>query len=93
MNIRTSSRFSIKKPSQRSAGIVQHPIAAPSDADLLRHLMEAKGVNQSELHRGTEIPKSTISEILVGKKPFSRAIMRTLAEYLQVGTDILAVNL
>jgi HTH-type transcriptional regulator/antitoxin HigA len=70
-----------------------YAIEAASDADMLRHLMEAKGVTQTELHRETAIPKSTISEILTGKKPFSRTIIRTLAHYFQVGTGVLAANL
>jgi len=40
-----------------------------SDADMLRHLLDAKGISQAELHRQTGIPKSTISEVLAGKKP------------------------
>jgi HTH-type transcriptional regulator / antitoxin HigA len=70
-----------------------HSIDPASDADLLRHLMEAKGVSQIDLHRQTEIPKSTISEILSGKKPFSRAVIRTLAAYFNVRPGVLANNL
>jgi HTH-type transcriptional regulator / antitoxin HigA len=72
---------------------VHYPIEAASDADMLRHLMEAKGVNQTELHRTTGIPKSTISEILAGKKPFSRSIIRVLSNYFEIGTGVLAANL
>lgn len=70
-----------------------YAIPSASDADMLRHLMEAKGVNQAELHRSTKIPKSTISEILNGKKPFSRQIIVTLASYFGVEKSILAHNL
>jgi HTH-type transcriptional regulator / antitoxin HigA len=69
-----------------------HSIGPASDADLLRHLMEAKGISQIDLHRQTEIPKSTISEILSGKKPFSRAVIRTLAAYFNVRPGVLANN-
>ena len=72
---------------------VHCPIAPASDADMLRHLMEAKGVTQVELHRGTGIPKSTISEVLAGKKPFSKTLIRTLADFFQVDTSVLASNL
>jgi HTH-type transcriptional regulator/antitoxin HigA len=41
-----------------------YAIEPASDADMLRHLMEAKGVTQAQLSRETTIPKSTISEIL-----------------------------
>ena len=70
-----------------------YALEGASDADMLRHLMDAKGVTQTELHRDTAIPKSTVSEILSGKKPFSRAIIRTLADYFQVSTSVLTANL
>jgi HTH-type transcriptional regulator / antitoxin HigA len=69
------------------------PIAPASDADMLRHLMEAREVTQAELHRQTGIPKSTISEVLAGKKPFSKTIIRTLADFFKVDTSVLASNL
>src|SRR5437588_12860242 len=40
-----------------------HAIEAASDADMLRHLLEAKGISQARLSRETSIPKSTISEV------------------------------
>ncbi|MEX0612300.1 MAG: helix-turn-helix domain-containing protein [Pirellulales bacterium] len=70
-----------------------HAIKPASDADMLKHLLAAKGVNQAELHRATGIPKSTISEVLAGKKPFSRQMIRKLAAYFQVDVTILAANL
>jgi HTH-type transcriptional regulator/antitoxin HigA len=70
-----------------------YPIAPASDADMLRHLMEAKGVTQAQVHRETGIAKSTISEVLAGTRPFSRQIIRKLAEYFHVDTGVLAANL
>jgi HTH-type transcriptional regulator/antitoxin HigA len=49
-----------------------YAIAPASDANMLRHLMDAKGVNQTEVSRDSGIAKSTISEVLAGKRPFSR---------------------
>jgi HTH-type transcriptional regulator / antitoxin HigA len=69
-----------------------HAIAPASDADMLRHLMEAKGVTQIQLSRDTKIAKSTISEVLAGKKPFSRQMMHKFAEYFGVGVSVLAAN-
>ena len=68
-------------------------IEPATDADMLRHLLDAKGISQAELHRETRIPKSTISEILAGKKPFSRATIRKLAEFFRVDVGTLAGNL
>jgi len=60
---------------------------------MLRHLMEAKGVTQAQLSQDTEIAKSTISELLAGKKAFSRQIIRKLAIYFKVDVSVLASNL
>lgn len=72
---------------------VHYPIEPASDADMLRHFLEAKGVTQAELHRQTNIPKSTISEVLGGRRPFSRSMIRTLAAFFQVDASVLAGNL
>jgi HTH-type transcriptional regulator/antitoxin HigA len=69
------------------------PIEAASDADMLRHLLDAKSITQAQLHRETGISKSSISEVLSGKKPLSRAMIRQLAEYFQVDVSVLAANL
>jgi HTH-type transcriptional regulator/antitoxin HigA len=70
-----------------------HPIEPASDSDMLRHLMEAKGITQSELSRETGIPKSTISEVQSSKRPFSRQLIRKLAAYFRVDARVLAANL
>jgi HTH-type transcriptional regulator / antitoxin HigA len=66
---------------------------SPTDAGMLRHLLEAKGIGQIELHRSTGIAKSTISEILAGKKPFSRHMIGTLATFFGVHKSVLTGNL
>jgi HTH-type transcriptional regulator/antitoxin HigA len=69
-----------------------YPIEPASDAEMLRHLLEAKGVTQAQLSRDTAIPKSTVSEVLAGKKPFSRQMIRKLADYFKVDAGVLAAN-
>lgn len=71
----------------------QHAIELASDADMLRHLLEAKDITQIQLSRDTGIAKSTISEILAGKKQFSRQIIRKLADYFKVDVSVLAGNI
>lgn len=68
-------------------------IEAASDADMLRHLIDTKGVSQIQLHRESGISKSSISEVLSGKKPLSRQMIRRLADYFGVETSLLAANL
>lgn len=61
------------------------PIAAPSDASLLRHLIEdAKGVSQADVARDTGIAPSTISEILSGTRAISKSHIPALAQYFNV---------
>jgi HTH-type transcriptional regulator/antitoxin HigA len=70
-----------------------HPIEPASDADMLRHLLDAKAISQMELSREAGIPRSSISEVLAGKKPFSRQMIRKLAGYIGVEPGVLAANL
>lgn len=70
-----------------------HPIAPAADADMLRHLMEVKRVTQIQVSHDTGIAKSSISEVLAGKKAFSRRMIRKLADYFQVDVSVLAANL
>ncbi|MEI8241394.1 MAG: helix-turn-helix domain-containing protein [Actinomycetota bacterium] len=70
-----------------------HAIASASDADMLRHLMEAKDVTQAQLSRETGMAKSTISEVLSGKKTFSRQMIRKFSDYFKVDVSVLAANL
>jgi HTH-type transcriptional regulator/antitoxin HigA len=69
-----------------------YAIETASDAEMLRHLMEAKGVTQSQLSRDATISKSTISEILAGKKRLSRQMIRKFADYFGVNSSVLAAN-
>lgn len=70
-----------------------HAIEPASDAEMLRHLVESRGVTQSQLSKEAGIAKSTISEVLAGKKPFSRQMIRKLSEYFQIDASILACNI
>lgn len=70
-----------------------HAVEPASDADMLRHLLEAKGITQTQLSQATGIAKSTVSEVLAGKKPFSRQMIRKLAQFFKVDVSVLASNL
>jgi HTH-type transcriptional regulator/antitoxin HigA len=69
-----------------------HRIDPATDADLLRHFLEARGVTQAELSRETDLPRSSISEVLAGKKLFTRVMIRKLADYFGVEGGVLAAN-
>lgn len=70
-----------------------HGIPAASDADMLRHLMETRKVTQTELHKATGIAISTISEVLSGRRRFSKDMIGKLAAFFGVSKGVLAENL
>lgn len=72
---------------------VQHGIGPASDADMLRHLLEAKGVTAAQASKDAGVAKSTLSEVLAGKKPLSRKAIRKLADYFAIDVSVLAANL
>lgn len=72
---------------------VHYDIKPAADADMLRHFLDAKQISQTQLSQETGIAKSTISEVLAGKKPFSRQMIRKLADYFEVDVSVLASNL
>ena len=67
-----------------------HPIAPVSDVEMLRHLIEAKGVSQTEVSKATGIADSTISEVLKGKRSLNRSHIGKLARYFSVSPDVFA---
>src|SRR5262249_3654269 len=60
-----------------------HPILTDdlSEAEMLAHLIEAKGVKQVEAARATGIAESTLSEVLRGKRQLTRGQIGKLAAY------------
>lgn len=70
-----------------------HAIEPASDADMLRYLLDAKGVTPAQLSKETRLAKSSLSEVLVGKKQLSRQMIRKLADFFHVDVSVLAANL
>jgi HTH-type transcriptional regulator/antitoxin HigA len=62
-----------------------HPMPEASGADVLRHLMEARGVTQSQVAAATGIVNSTISAVLSGKRRLSVPHIEKLSAYFHVG--------
>jgi HTH-type transcriptional regulator / antitoxin HigA len=67
-----------------------HPMAPVSDVEMLRHLIEAKGVSQTEVSKATGIADSTISEVLKGKRSLNRGHIGKLARYFGVSPEVFA---
>ncbi len=67
-----------------------HPESPLPDAEMLQHLIEAKGVSQTALSQETGIAVSTISEVLSGKRALNRRLIGSLAEYFGVSPNVFA---
>ena len=52
------------------------PMRPVGDAELLRFLIEQKGVTQTAAAAGACIAESTISEVIAGKRKLNRTQMR-----------------
>jgi len=65
-----------------------HAIGDVSDADMLEHLIEAKGVTQAAVARATGIAASRLSEVLRGKRQLTRAQITKLAAYFHVAPAV-----
>jgi HTH-type transcriptional regulator/antitoxin HigA len=61
-----------------------HPMAPASDAEILRHLIEARGINQAQLADEAKIAVSTISEILNSKRRLNRKHIESLSRFFSV---------
>jgi HTH-type transcriptional regulator/antitoxin HigA len=66
----------------------EHPIGEVSDAEMLQHLIEAKGVTQAQVAAATGIAESTISAILRGKRKLARRHLQPLADYFGVSPAV-----
>lgn len=64
------------------------PMPKVSDKEMLRHLIEAKGVTQIGLAKATGIAVTTISEVLTGRRKLNRAHIGKLASYFRVNPGV-----
>jgi HTH-type transcriptional regulator/antitoxin HigA len=65
-----------------------HPIPDAPPADVLRHLIDARGVTQAKVAADNRIAESTISAILSGKRVPNRKHVMTLARYFKVSPAV-----
>lgn len=62
----------------------EYPTPKVSQADLLSHLVDARGVNQAEVARATGVPRSVLTNVLKGRRGISQANIDRLARYFHV---------
>ncbi|HEX4614176.1 MAG TPA: helix-turn-helix domain-containing protein [Urbifossiella sp.] len=66
------------------------PVTPVGDAELLRFLIESKGVTQAQVAAGAGLAVSTVSELLSGKRKLNRGQIGKLARYFNVGPGAFA---
>ena len=64
-----------------------HSVPPVPDRELLRHLMDARGVTQRDVAIATGIVYSTVSAVLTGKRELTREHIGRLCKYFHVSPD------
>jgi HTH-type transcriptional regulator/antitoxin HigA len=68
------------------------PMPQVTDAEMLRHLFEAKGITQARAAKEVGIAESTISEVLAGSRRLTRTHIGKLASYFGVAPDVFSFD-
>ena len=63
---------------------IEYPTPKASQADLLAHLIDARGASQAEVAREAGVPRSVITNVLKGRRKISQANIVRLARYFHV---------
>jgi HTH-type transcriptional regulator / antitoxin HigA len=69
-----------------------HSIEDVTEAQMLEHLIEAKGVTQRAVAEGTHIQESAISDLLAGRRRFTRNHIEQLSRYFHVSPAVFFPN-
>jgi HTH-type transcriptional regulator/antitoxin HigA len=64
------------------------PRRKPTPAETLEHLIESKEVTRAEVARATGIPRSTITNVLTGRRQISKENVARLANYFHVDPSV-----
>jgi len=64
------------------------PRRKPTPAEMLEHLIESKEVTRAEVARATGIPRSTITNVLSGRRQISKENVTRLATYFHVDPSV-----
>lgn len=62
----------------------QYPTPDASPADVLKHLMEVRGMSQADLVKVTGLKSGRVSEIVNGKREISKELAKKLASFFEV---------
>lgn len=65
-----------------------HPMSSVSDAEILAHLLDARGESQAVLASVTGIAESTVSEILSGARRMNRRHIEIFCRHFHVPASV-----
>jgi len=65
-----------------------NPRRKPTPAETLEHLLESKQVTRAEVARATGIPRSTITNVVSGRRQISKENVSRLATYFHVDPSV-----
>lgn len=65
-----------------------HPLPSVSGEDMLRHILDGRGMTQTEAARGAGIAEPTMSAILSGKRSLNRDHIAALARFFGVSPAV-----
>jgi HTH-type transcriptional regulator / antitoxin HigA len=66
----------------------EDPTPQVSAAEMLEHLIESRGITNATLAAQTNIPRSTVTDILAGRRRISLGNVRKLADYFHVPASV-----
>lgn len=66
----------------------EHPTPQVSAADMLEHLIESRGITNATLAAETQVPRSTVTDILAGRRRISLGNVRKFADYFHVPPSV-----
>jgi HTH-type transcriptional regulator / antitoxin HigA len=69
-----------------------HPIHPASDAELLEHLLDARGLTPPQVAQETGLDTATLTAVLAGTQPLTHAQIDLLARSFQVSPSVFAVR-
>ena len=67
---------------------IEHPTPASTPAEVLDHLIDARGGTKAQLARETGIAPSVITNVLAGRRAISKANAITLSKYFNVSLGL-----
>ena len=66
----------------------EHPTPQVSATDMLKHLIESRGITNATLASETSVPRSIVTDILAGRRRISLGNVRKFADYFRVPPSV-----